>query len=43
LPFVQGDFAAEEFSSPLIIGGVLILTAVLIYVSIQKKVAKVNA
>jgi len=43
LPFVQGDFAAEEFSSPLIIGGVLILTVVLIYVSIQKKVAKVNA
>lgn len=43
LPFIQGDIAAEEFSSPLIIGGVLILTAILIFVSIQRKVKKVNA
>lgn len=43
LPFIQGDIAAEEFSSPLIIGGVLILTAIMIFVSIQSKVKKVNA
>ncbi|HMQ79128.1 MAG TPA: MFS transporter [Ignavibacteria bacterium] len=43
LPFVSSDFSAEEYSSPLIISGVLVLTAVLIYVSIQRKVTKVNA
>jgi len=42
LPFISNDFTAEEYSSPLIVGGVLILTAVLIYVSIQRKVKKIN-
>ncbi len=43
LPFVSNDFSAKEYSSPLIISGVLILTAVLIYVSIQRKINKINA
>lgn len=43
LPFVSNDFSVEDYNTPLIVGGVLILTAVLIYVSIQRKVRKINA
>lgn len=43
LPFVSSDFSAEEYSSPMIVAGVLILTAILIFVSIGRKVNKINA
>ncbi len=43
LPFVSSDLSAEEYSSPMIVAGVLILTAILIFVSIGRKVNKSNA
>ncbi|HRJ85889.1 MAG TPA: MFS transporter [Ignavibacteria bacterium] len=43
LPFLPGHITAEDYSSPLIIGGVLILTAVLVYAAMRRKAVNISA